>query len=89
MKRDRDILQARSAVDAALDTALLHGGIDPLTMGRQYAAPLEYARNATNAVAPFIENPPAPLGRAASVAELEAWLAVLEDAQNTAMMARR
>lgn len=85
----RYILQARSAVEAALDTASLHGGIDPLIMGRQYAAPLEYARNATNAVAPLIENPPPPLGKAASVAELQAWLAVLENAQNTAMNARR
>ena len=70
----------RSVEDAykIASTRTLHGVLDPQFDGRYYDE-LMYARNATDDVAQFIEDPPAPLGDAATVEHLGAWLAVLRD----------
>ena len=80
--RRRTIRAALVAVEEAYraaSTRTLNGVLDPTLTGQHYDT-LMYARNATDAAAPFIDNPPPPLEKVASMEHLEQWLVALRKA---------
>ena len=80
--RHRAIYSALDKVEQAYkaaSTRTINGVLDPTFTGEHYDT-LMYARNATTAVARFIDNPPAPLEETASRQHLYQWSAVLRNA---------
>ena len=80
--RRRAISQACASVEEAYKlatTRTLNGVLNPALTG-EYYDDMMYARNATDSVASFIKDPPAPLGEATSAEHPHEWLVVLRKA---------